>query len=209
VPGSQSGELVESLNPRYFDNPALLTDAQPSGVQSAILTSGQNLVNVDFANYMYVSIDGRKYHDIDANGQRDVGEEYLDGWTIELRTAGGALIESVVTSSIDLNNNETIEPETEAGWYFFDNVVPSSRSINEVTQDGWVRSEPSTGGVSELAFQLDNQFEFYFTGNLYENAYNANENGFDRLQKSTAGSSFCPTANSIDGRKSPAPRREP
>lgn len=175
VPGSQSGTLIASLGPAYYNDPSLLTNPQPSGAHVSVLDSGQNLANVDFGNYQDVRIDGRKYHDTNSNGQRDATEAYLNGWTIELRTANGALVNSAVTADVDLNGDGSIDPTLETGIYAFENLAPGDWVVTEVNQTGWVRSAPSTGGLQETAFELDNRFGFFFTGNLFQDTYGADE----------------------------------
>lgn len=88
------------------------------------------------------SIEGRKWHDQNVNGQRDGSEPWLNGWTIELYDANsGQLLESTVTADVDLNEDGFINPETERGYYSF-TVLPGTYTIREVMQDGWSQSYP-------------------------------------------------------------------
>jgi protocatechuate 3,4-dioxygenase beta subunit len=58
--------------------------------------SGVDLTDVDFGNSVEPAMTGTKYYDENKNGQRDVGEIGLEGWTIELYA--------------DVNDNGVFEP---------------------------------------------------------------------------------------------------
>jgi len=88
------------------------------------------------------TISGRKFHDRNGDGERDTGEEYLNGWTIELRDAQGELIITDTTRDIDLDGSGDIDPETEAGWYEFAGIEPEDYVVGEVLQFGWVQTAP-------------------------------------------------------------------
>ncbi|KKN79886.1 hypothetical protein LCGC14_0335140, partial [marine sediment metagenome] len=90
------------------------------------------------------SISGQEFEDLDADGQRDAGEPGMDGWVIELTdTDTGGLIATAVTTSMDLNGDGSIDPETEAGLYTFDHLLPGDYEIHEVARQGWTQTAPS------------------------------------------------------------------
>jgi hypothetical protein len=65
-------------------------------------------------------IHGQAFNDSDGDGVQDAGEEGRDGWTIELYDRQtGELVATTITASVDLDESETIEPETESGLYSF------------------------------------------------------------------------------------------
>ncbi len=113
------------------------------------------------------SIHGRKFNDLDADGTRDAGEPWLNGWTIQLIDDDGNIVAEQVTMDQDLNNNGQIDPETERGWYWFNDVIPGTYTVQEVAQAGWRQTTPATP-LQILAFDLDAQFSFVATGNNFE-----------------------------------------
>ena len=87
-------------------------------------------------------IQGRKFHDENANGRRDSEEDYLNGWTVELVNETGTVIDTAVTANVDLNNDGAIDPSAESGVYQFE-VLPGDYVVREVQQPGWVQAAPS------------------------------------------------------------------
>ena len=78
------------------------------------------------------SIHGRKYNDLNGDGERQDNEPWLQGWTIYL----------------DVNINEALdggEPSavTDAeGRYWFMDLEPGTYFVREVDQEGWQRTTP-------------------------------------------------------------------
>lgn len=101
------------------------------------------------------TIEGRKFNDENGNGTRDSSEPFLNGWTIQLVDAAGNIVQEQVTADSDLNNDGTIDPETERGHYQF-TVDVGTYTVQEVLQDGWVQTAPSDS-VAVAAFELDTQ----------------------------------------------------
>ncbi len=106
-----------------------------------------------------VEIHGQKYRDINGNGLRDADEHGLDGWTIELRDVEGNLLASMVTTSIDLNEDGAIDPMTESGLYSFtdrrvggnvEGLEEGIYLVSEVPQDGWNETQPVVGSEVTL-----------------------------------------------------------
>ncbi|MEZ6063248.1 MAG: Calx-beta domain-containing protein [Planctomycetaceae bacterium] len=123
------------------------------------------------------SIHGRKFNDLNANGSRDTNEPWLNGWTIQLVDSNGNVVDEQVTMDQDLDNNGTIDPATETGWYWFNSVLPGTYTLQEVVQDGWRQTTPSSE-LEILAFELDTQFDFVATGNNFQNWGGLNEKWF-------------------------------
>ena len=87
-------------------------------------------------------IEGRKWHDVNVNGRRELDEPWLNGWTIELTDAAtGEVVERAVNRDIDLDGNGSIDPETERGVYSF-TTAPGRYTVSEVQEDGWAQSYP-------------------------------------------------------------------
>ena len=56
------------------------------------------------------SIHGQKFHDSNANAQRDPGEVGLNDWTIRLVDADGTEVATQETHDLDLNGDGSIDP---------------------------------------------------------------------------------------------------
>ncbi|MGA9115413.1 MAG: SdrD B-like domain-containing protein [Bacteroidota bacterium] len=76
------------------------------------------------------SICGSKYNDTDGDGQWDIGEPGLAGWTINL---AGPVNTSVVTGA--------------GGSYCFNNLPAGAYTVSEVLQAGWTRTAPPPPGT--------------------------------------------------------------
>ncbi len=93
------------------------------------LNSGDSIEDVDFGNVQLASISGVKFEDLDSDGVRDVGEQGLAGWVVELFDADtDVLLDTQVTDA--------------GGAYGFTNVEPGNYEISEVQQTGWIRTLP-------------------------------------------------------------------
>ncbi|MEJ2079536.1 MAG: SdrD B-like domain-containing protein [Acidobacteriota bacterium] len=98
------------------------------------------LARVDFGNFRFMTVRGRKFHDLNGNGTLDTGESGLAGWEIEL----------------DLSRDGTVDRRAttdSSGNYEMLNVGPGdplgSRelSVSEVDQPGWSPTFPTTGHI--------------------------------------------------------------
>src|SRR5690606_19487541 len=83
--------------------------APATGVHTVAVAAGQNLQGLLFGNHQDAApatgtISGRKYNDLDGDGQRDPGEPGLAGWTIVLGgtdSNGNSVTASVTTVADD------------------------------------------------------------------------------------------------------------
>ncbi len=109
---------------------------------------------VDFGNLMINGITGTKWHDINGNGVRDLGEPVLSGWMIY----------------VDLNNNGTLdqgEPfqvTDTNGSYTFEGLDPGTYVLREVMQDGWLQTFPGPNANQRHRVEL--------SGDTNSNVYN-------------------------------------
>jgi len=74
-------------------------------------------------------ISGQKFHDLNGNGVRDLGEPARAGWTINL--SSGA------TAVTDVN-----------GYYYFQNLAAGTYTVTEVPQSGWTQTAPAGGSYT-------------------------------------------------------------
>jgi Ca2+-binding RTX toxin-like protein len=105
----------------------------------------EDYYEVDFGNQSAggQSIHGQKWHDRNADASRDPGEEGLDGWVIELYDSQGALVQTTLTMSMDLNGDGVIDPMSEQGLFWFDDVPIGDYAVGEALVDGWKQTVPS------------------------------------------------------------------
>lgn len=75
------------------------------------------------------SVHGRKFQDLDCDGERDPGEGPLGGWTIVLSGPGGTF--TAVTDA--------------AGNFHFWNVPNGNYTVCELGQSGWTQTQPAGG----------------------------------------------------------------
>jgi protocatechuate 3,4-dioxygenase beta subunit/uncharacterized protein (DUF2141 family) len=104
---------------------------QPGWINSTptcyIITINQdNWFNIDFGNFIPGNISGYKFQDINGDGDKDSGEEGLQGWLIKLYNAStGQKIGETTTDS--------------SGFYNFTGLSPGIYWVNETLKDGWVQ----------------------------------------------------------------------
>lgn len=101
-------------------------------------------------------------------------EPWINGRTVELIGADGNVVATTVTQSIDLNDDGTIQYETERGWYLFEGVPEGEYRLRTVTGNGWTQTAP-IGGTHTLAAELDEQLGLRTTGSDFRNWGGMNE----------------------------------
>ncbi len=164
-----SGTLLATFDGSYHADPDRLIDvAPPEQRHTVIVAAGQQLADLDFGSLQLASIRGRNYFDANDNQLRDIDEEYLNDWTVELWDADGSLVAVQQTRDLDLDQDGEIDPDTERGWYLFDDLEPGDYSVRQVLEDGWRRTAP-VDVLAQAAFVLDQEFDFFSSGNFWEN----------------------------------------
>lgn len=88
----------------------------------------------------------QKYHDIDQNGQWDEAEPALDGWEFTLYNAAGE----------PLMHSETGQLNGEAGWAYFEGLMPGDYTVCETLQNGWHNTDPGTEEACKEIAIVDN-----------------------------------------------------
>ncbi len=130
---------------------------QPTGYTVG-LKSGQIVTGCDFGNRPLLGfIGGRKFEDLNRNGNADAGEPGLAGWTIY----------------IDANNNGTLDSgeqstvTTEDGSYYFANLPAGSYILREVLRNGWDQTQPAAGYYSVNIVASDEEITGLDFGNTF------------------------------------------
>jgi len=166
-----SGDLVETFSPEYHQDPSLLFDAIPAVSDTYTVVANQTSPNVNFGNFNIgnpASITGRKWNDLNGDGQRSDDEPWLNGWTIELLNADGVVVGSTITADMDINGDNVITPGVESGWYSFNDVTPGQWTVREVVQAGWEQTSPADAVAAE-AFRLDSELNLRYSRSLFNN----------------------------------------
>jgi len=119
----------------------------PGGSHSISLSPGENSTDNNFGNKRPVgSISGVKWHDVDGDGVKDVGEPGLEGWQITL--------------SGDASSSTITGPD---GSYIFEDLFEGNYQVFETLKLGWVRTFPPGSGIHAIALppggtSTDNDF---------------------------------------------------
>ena len=172
-----TGTVIETLSPAYHADLSLLYDAAPAQFTTYTLVADQAHPDVNFGNVNTDSpgsIHGRKWNDLDGNGQRDSNEPWLNGWVIELVDVNGSVVQTATTMDMDLNNDNQIDPATESGWYWLNDVPAGDWTVREQVRPGWHQTAPSDP-VALAAFQLDTELNLRFSNSLFPNWGGLNE----------------------------------
>lgn len=102
----------------------------PAAINVPYGAGSTNYPDNDFGNYRPATIDGLKYEDMEADGDRDGDDPLLEGWTIDLARGGSAVGSDVTDGS---------------GAYAFGGLRPGTYSVAERLQAGWRHSSPADG----------------------------------------------------------------
>jgi SdrD B-like domain len=93
---------------------------------------------------------GVKFHDHNANGVKNVGDEGLNGWTMKLYgdANGDGILQASEATALQTKVTATVNGVD--GFYAFNNLQNGDYIVCEVLQDTWHQSLPNSGS-SELA----------------------------------------------------------
>lgn len=122
------------------------TEENEDNCQRFTIDESGEEVDITFGNFPFGEIQGRKYHDVNANGDFDDEEKIaanrLNGWTIRLYDTDFNLLDSMVTG-----DDTTAAGNVGRGQYRFTNLALGDYIVCEVQQEGWVQTEPAGGPV--------------------------------------------------------------
>lgn len=120
----------ENFKLREVQQPGWVASRTPDAVRVPFGSENSVVGDNDFGNYRPAKIEGVKYEDMDADGNRDSGDPGLRDWTIELRS-GPSAPQSAVTDA--------------AGAYALSGLRPGTYTVAEQLKPGWRYSAPSDG----------------------------------------------------------------
>ncbi|MDP2209788.1 MAG: SdrD B-like domain-containing protein [Bacteroidota bacterium] len=107
----------------------------PNSHTITIDVGGTIINDIDFGNYKLGIIAGKKFNDINGNGQIDNGEPGLPNWKIKL---SGSKTDSLLTDS---NGN-----------FSFNNLQPGTYELSEDLQFGWMQTYPGEPFTHSITF---------------------------------------------------------
>ncbi|NER79306.1 MAG: hypothetical protein F6K42_06920, partial [Leptolyngbya sp. SIO1D8] len=115
------------------------------------------------------SIQGLKWHDLNADGDRDAIEPTLADWTIFLDLNGNAVL--------DAEEPTTLTDAT--GSYTFSDLAPGTYSVAEVLQAGWQQTAPSAdaGDRYEIVLGPEQTVTGIDFGNIHESVRSVIDGG--------------------------------
>lgn len=162
-----------SLNSSSTLSPTLTTSGNMIEVEfgpGTVLGEGASVVIDVDTELNGNSISGRIFHDVNSDSAKAPSEQWLGGWTIELRNIDDptTVVATTVSGEVDLNGDGSIDPLRETGAYLFQGVAPATYIVQEVPQAGWSETLPSTARQA-VAYDLDQQLNLKETGNDYLN----------------------------------------
>jgi len=110
---------------------------------NSISIEKDEVVTCSFYNTPNGTIHGYKWNDLDGEGDEDLGENKLGGWTINLYgwdDEDGDYTNFIKSTSTDSN------PGADFGWYWFTHLFPGDYKVCEELQNGWQQTYPSGDG---------------------------------------------------------------
>ena len=107
------------------------------------------------------TICGKKFNDLNGNGNMDSGEPGLPGWVIQLTYNPGS-------------GPVTLTQTTDAdGSYCFNNLLPGiSYTVSEVSQSGWIQTLPGSPFTYSVTALSGQNYTLFF-GNMFNSCVNA------------------------------------
>lgn len=122
--GSLTGQVVGTVDTKYYLQPALVTSSTGSP------------------------------------------EPWLNGWTVELLDAAGAVLQTTQSGHRDTNGDGTFDAVSEGGWYRFEVTPGQDYSVRQVIPDGWKETvklsvenaDPAVQGVGQLNLRRHNSY---------------------------------------------------
>ncbi|MCW6050843.1 DUF4347 domain-containing protein [Lyngbya sp. CCAP 1446/10] len=103
------------------------------------VTSGQDIVNINFGNFKSSTISGQKFSDLNQNKIKDPGEVGLPNWQIFLdnQPQNGVFDQGELTTITDKDGNYTIK-----------DIPAGTFQVKEVPQTGWIQTTTDPAPVT-------------------------------------------------------------
>ncbi|MCA9061494.1 MAG: hypothetical protein KDA96_00465 [Planctomycetaceae bacterium] len=162
-----TGTLLGETSPDYYQSLSQVCEPVLPAESQILVSAGQTVSDRNFGNQHVPpagGIHGRKWEDLNGDGIRQSTEPWLNGWVIELTDSDGVIHQSAVTMDMDLDHSGTIDPETERGWYWLNDVPAGDYILREQPQAGWRQTAPFDNLALDV-WELDRDNRFQETAN--------------------------------------------
>lgn len=136
----------------------------------------------------FATIAGTKFHDLDRNGERDVDEPALAGWTVFADLNRNGNLDDAEPRAVTVEDDPLTHDANETGQYLL-RVPAGTHTIAEVQQqDGWEQTFPNNGlstylggagSDSGYATTTDVQGNIYLAGNSGSTDFPVTPGSFD------------------------------
>ena len=146
LPGSPAIDAGENNGAPVTDQTGIARPKDGDG-------DGVAVVDIGAFEWYPAEIRGRKFEDMDGDGQYDPGEPGLAGWTIQLTGVDGWGNPVSVTTTTAADDPTTVGAN-EAGQYWFAQLLRGTYTVREVEQAGWTPSYPSAPGTYSVNLSL-------------------------------------------------------
>lgn len=130
LPGGATYTATESYLPGYHQVSTTCNDVLVTVGEQAVCEFHNTVDHYDFSGY--------KWDDLDGNGEWELDEPGLAGWTINLNAVDGTPISSTTTSG--------------SGMYEFTDLLPGIYQVCEALQDDWYQTYPSENNGCHYVF---------------------------------------------------------
>lgn len=107
-----------------------------TGSYSLGISSGSQRNGLDFGSVLAAHLSGTAYEDVNGNGQRDLGEAGLAGWTVFLDDNGNSLLDAGERYTLSASD----------GAWQFDDLLPGSYTVAQLHRNGWLQTAPGSSG---------------------------------------------------------------
>ncbi len=126
----------------------ILVPTDPGGAHIVRIEPGGVVEGRDFGNHRAIepgSIHGRKWNDLDGDGQRDPNEPGLPGVTIYVDRNNNGQLDNNERRTVTMEDNPDTDFD-ESGLYWLSDLRPGEHVIREVVPDGFVQTFPERRG---------------------------------------------------------------
>lgn len=118
-----------------------------SSGQQVVVSANGATIGVDFGSSIILGrIRGQQFDDLNGDGFQDQDDLGVDGVEIQLLNAATReVLRTQTTFSRDLNEDESIDPNSESGLYEFTDLEPGEYVVALAPRDGFVITAPTPG----------------------------------------------------------------
>ena len=136
------------------------TGSPDGGTVYNVAVSKDTPTQCTFINTPNGTVHGFKWNDANTDDVRDLGEDLLGNWTINIYKSNGGGYNLVGSTQTDSD-----QASPHFGWYWFEHLFPGDYKVCEFLELGWNQSYPDGDGCHYLTVPDDNSNGFPETAN--------------------------------------------